>query len=163
MKQIIVKYSLLSGAASAGYALLFYTFNKPLYVGSFWFTLGLWVLYAVLFYIAGKEAQRGGLSGRTALRALFAAFTLGAIIYFAFEYYLYHSDTGLVDMQKESMVEMYLRSGNSPKDMNEMREAIMGGDYHTVSSTLFSLAQRLIGGFILCFGVQYLISSRAER
>ena len=163
MKQIIVKYSLLSGAASVGYALLFYTFNKPLYVGSFWFTLGLWVLYIALFYIAGKEAHGIGLSGRVALKALFGAFAIGAVGYFAFDYFMYHSDLGLAEMQKESMVEMYLRSGTSPKDMNEMREAIMGGHYHTVGSTLFSLAQRLIGGFIVCFGVQYLISSRAEK
>ncbi len=166
MQQIILKYGIIAGGASIGVALLFYFGARNLLVGSFGFLLSEWIALAALFFMAAKEAVRSGLSGRATLRALFAGFVISAAIYFAFEYVLYNRiDPALGDLQKRAMQAMFDAhlGAKTPKEINEYRQDIAAGNFHTVSATVMAMAQRLIGGFLLCAGALWLARKQAEN
>jgi len=148
----VLKYGLAAGAGNIVLYLLFFwmqpkgLFHPALY----WGTTVLVVLFVLLALQADRQ-QSERYAFRAGLRTGFGVFALATLLFTAFYFVLLnYIDPGLIDLQRSVMQE---RLGELAGDFPR---AYTGGDLaFTPTRALFSLAQNLIGGFVLAAGAAF--------
>jgi hypothetical protein len=152
----ILKYGLAAGAGTIVLYLLFFwvhprgLFHPALYWGS-----TILVLIFVLLAQRAERQQSERYPFRTGLRTGFGVFALATLLFTGFYFVLLnYIDPGLIDLQRSVMQErLGDLAGETP---GGIPKEYTGGDLaFTPARALFSLAQNLIGGFVLAAGAAF--------
>jgi hypothetical protein len=156
-----LRYGLAAGIGNVLlYLLLFWTYPRGLFHPALYWGTTAWVVVCVLLAQQAERKQRDPYPFRLALRTGFGLFALATLLFTGFYYVLLNGiDPGLIDLQEQVM---RARLNNWAERQGRPSSALPEGYekeslVFTPARALFSLAQNLIGGFVLAAGCAYLM------
>lgn len=164
IKDIAIRNGLWAGVATIGYFLLFYVIDKKLMLHYGVFMASSLVLLFFMIRACRQENQRlqelpAAYPFALSLKTAFTTYVVGATLYYVWYYLMFNNfDPGLVALQKEIMIERVdqFESYVGAETADQVRASYRKeGIDVSFSSTLFSLAQSMLFGFILALPVGF--------
>ena len=150
----------MAGITLIGYFLLFYYTDKNTMLGQS-VQLSSYLVYALFMFLAAKSV--GQEDFKTVLRTAFGVFVVTNLFYYIFDFVLFNTmDKSLADMQKTMMIDYYTANIKTVQETKEMRDNILNGNFHTISSLAFGFAKGAIGGFLLAVIISFLVKKMEE-
>ena len=151
MKQIAIKYGIITGIAMVLYLLLFYSADKSQLFNPlvFWGSLLLPLIGMVVATRKAREAQESEISKKEAIQTSFISWAIAMVIFHAFIYILFNfMDNGLIDIQKE-LAEKARGETFNREDL-EM----------TIGQLTFRAAFMMIPGFLFSYMIASFLSNK---
>lgn len=155
---IAIKYGIIAGVGVVAYFLLFYLTNVKLFFNPI-VNWGVLVVYLVgmVKACAGQRKHQHNFPFKDALRTAFLTFAITSLIFYVFNYLLFNFlDPNLAEVQKEILVEQMGKMAGRLQlsELKNQIEEFAKQDFRiTIRNTMMSLAQSLIGGFVLSLAV----------
>ncbi len=151
MKQIAIKYGIITGAAIVLYLLLFYSIDKSFLFNPlvFWASLLIPLIGMVVATRKVRDSQDEGMTKKDAITTSFITWVIAMALFHLFLYILFNFiDNGLIDIQKE-LAEKATGETFKREDL-EM----------TVSLLTFRAAFMMIPGFLFSYMIASFLSNK---
>jgi hypothetical protein len=165
------RYGIGAGIVTLVYFITFYAFNKHLIFDSSVYYASL-IITVVAMWLAGVRLQLSqNLDFPKLLPQVFLVFIIADIIYFAWHFAMVnYIDTSLLDLQKTQMLQYFQQLKTQTNDMTEIQgwnEAIQSLEKNglpsvSLSAILLQLGRGVIGGFVLSYGISFILNRKAQ-
>ncbi len=155
---IAIKYGIIAGVGVVAYFLLFYLTSVELFFNPV-VNWGVLVVYlaGMVKACADQRKLQKDFPFKDALRTAFLTFAIASLAFYIFNYLLFNViNPDLAEVQKEILVEQMGKMAGRLQ-LSELKDQIKEfakQDFRiTIRNTMMSLAQSLIGGFVLSLAV----------
>ncbi|MCR9290686.1 DUF4199 domain-containing protein [Saprospiraceae bacterium] len=130
-------YGILAGAGTVLYLLLFYLFDRSLFLngGVTWSSLIIYLAFMYKAVVEKRDAEGGEIEFKDALKPAFTVYVIANFIYYSFIYLMFNFfDPDLIGLQRELMEASGLETQGQDMQM-------------TLMITFFAFVQSLLAGF----------------